>query len=75
VVSTDCPSGPAEILEAGRYGALVPMGDDAALAKAMIAALDSSPERAALRARAADFSVERAVEAYLALLAPRRAPA
>ena len=31
-VSTDCPSGPAEILEQGRYGPLVEVGDDEALA-------------------------------------------
>src|SRR5690606_37626457 len=34
IVATDCPSGPAEILQGGRYGSLVPMGDAAALAQA-----------------------------------------
>jgi len=31
VVSTDCPSGPAEILEHGKYGPLAPVGDDVSL--------------------------------------------
>src|SRR5687768_5907309 len=39
VVSTDCPSGPSEILHHGRYGALTPVHDSEALAQAMIRAL------------------------------------
>ncbi|HEX8374262.1 MAG TPA: glycosyltransferase, partial [Geminicoccaceae bacterium] len=68
VVSTDCPSGPAEILEGGRHGPLVPVGDDAEMARCILQALDGPPARAALRARAALFSVERAVDRYLGLL-------
>lgn len=39
LVSTDCPSGPSEILQGGQYGRLVPMGDAPALAQAILAAL------------------------------------
>lgn len=40
IVSTDCPSGPAEILAGGRYGELVPVGDAVALASALARTLD-----------------------------------
>ena len=42
VVSTDCPSGPSEILDGGRYGALVPVDDVEAMARAIVAALKGS---------------------------------
>ncbi|HIK30747.1 MAG TPA: glycosyltransferase [Oscillatoriales cyanobacterium M59_W2019_021] len=35
VVSTDCPHGPREILQDGKYGTLVPVGDEDRLAKAI----------------------------------------
>lgn len=73
VVATRCPSGPDEILEEGRWGRLVPVGDVGALASAMIHALQQpAPDRDALRAHAASFSLERALDQYLALW--RRAP-
>jgi glycosyltransferase involved in cell wall biosynthesis len=70
VVSTDCPSGPREILEDGKYGTLVPVGDVDALARAMDAALNREHDRAALKRRAQDFSVDKAADAYLDLLLP-----
>lgn len=73
VVSTDCPSGPAEILENAKFGKLVPMADETALAEALSATLCASVDPDQLRRRAADFSVERATERYLQLLGPRRA--
>lgn len=70
VVSTDCPHGPGEILEGGRFGELVPVGSARALGDAIVRALDAPLERARLRERARVFSVERAVERYLELLLP-----
>lgn len=68
VVSTDCPYGPREVLEEGRLGALVPVGDAESLAMAMDRALENPPRPDALRSRASFFSVDRAVERYEELL-------
>ena len=70
VVCTDCPFGPREILDNGRYGDLVPVGDVDALAVAMESSLQRSHNRDALRHRASEFRVERAARAYLDLLVP-----
>lgn len=45
IVSTDCRSGPQEILAGGRFGALVPVRDEQALARAILAALDGRTPR------------------------------
>src|SRR3712207_8185792 len=68
VVSTDCPSGPAEILDGGCYGRLVPVGDEAEMAGALGATLDEPPDPAVLRQRAQAFSLDRAVDRYEELL-------
>lgn len=71
VVATDCPGGPREILEGGRWGRLVPMRDEAALARAMRETLLEVPDRQALRGRAALFDLKTAAHQYLALLQGR----
>jgi glycosyltransferase involved in cell wall biosynthesis len=68
VVSTDCPSGPAEILDGGRFGAMVPVGDDHAMAVAIAATLDRPIAAARLRERADLFNVDRAVDRYVDLM-------
>lgn len=68
VVSTDCPNGPAEILENGRFGTLVPIGDDAALAEAILHCIKYPPDRNILMARGREFSIEHATRQYLALV-------
>jgi glycosyltransferase involved in cell wall biosynthesis len=47
VVSTDCPNGPREILDGGKYGTLVAMDDSEALAEALTAALEGERKEAA----------------------------
>jgi len=66
VISTDCPSGPDEILENGKWGKLVPVGDTNALARAMLDTLENPGPSPAQRAM--DFSVDKSVDAYLSLL-------
>ena len=68
VVSTNCPSGPEEILEGGKYGPLVPVGDPQALAEAILHVLRNPPDPELLRNRAREFSIERATEAYIRVL-------
>lgn len=68
VVSTDCPSGPREILDGGKYGRLVPVGDADALTTAIRETLVSSVNGDMLRQRAADFSPEIAARKYLEVM-------
>ena len=68
VIATDCPHGPAEILDSGRFGILVPPGDPAALAAAMALPLREAFPESRLRARAATYSAAASAAAYLALM-------
>ena len=74
VISTDCPHGPAEILDAGRYGLLVPVGDAAALADAVRRLAYDAKMREQLAAqgpeRADAFSLERHCRNVIALFQP-----
>jgi glycosyltransferase involved in cell wall biosynthesis len=70
VVSTDCRTGPREVLEGGKWGTLVPVGDPAALAAGIADSLDRR-EHPEVRARAERHKEETGVDHYLqALLAP-----
>lgn len=67
VVSTDCPSGPREILQEGRLGALVPIADAPALASAMERALDHTDPPLPPEALT-PFTLDAAVDHYLRLI-------
>jgi glycosyltransferase involved in cell wall biosynthesis len=69
VVCTDCPHGPREILEGGRYGTLIPVGDPIAMAAAIEAALNHVPDRSFLMRRGFEYTAERAAARFLEILA------
>lgn len=64
IVATDCPSGPREILDGGRFGHLAPVGDADALADAVTETLDDPTPADVLRRRADDFAPESVVDDY-----------
>lgn len=68
VVSTDCPYGPAEILEYGKWGILVPVGNVTTLVSAIERALVSSVDAHALITRASDFAPNLVAKRYLELM-------
>jgi glycosyltransferase involved in cell wall biosynthesis len=64
-ISTDCPGGSSEVLQNGRYGPLVPVGDAPSLAKAMQGVLDAPLPAETLRQAAVPYSLENSVADYL----------
>jgi glycosyltransferase involved in cell wall biosynthesis len=65
VVSTDCPSGPREILQSGHYGPLLAVGDDQGLAEAMLKTLQAPPDGAFLREAIREYTQEISARHYL----------
>jgi glycosyltransferase involved in cell wall biosynthesis len=68
VVSTDCPSGPSEILDGGAFGRLVPPGDVEALAAALLEALAEPRRPAEQQRRAREFTLERCADRFESLI-------
>lgn len=65
VVTTDCPSGPAEIVGYGRYGSIAPVGDPTALAEAVIETLTGHRQNLNLEEIRQPLTNEHAARAYL----------
>lgn len=73
VIATDCPSGPREILDGGRFGPLIPVNDDHSLARAMQEIIlsshfDMGTKQQKMIERANDFSLSRAVDNYIKVM-------
>ncbi len=54
-VSTDCPTGPKEILQNGKFGYLVPVGDELSMAKGILKALDNP---------ISSYTLDKAIESF-----------
>ena len=63
VISTDCPYGPPELLQYGKYGVLVPVGDSKAMAQAIVNQVNNARKPAPKEAWT-PFALEKVVFAY-----------
>ncbi len=70
VVSTSCPGGPAEILNGGEFGRMVPVGDVAAMAAALLETLEDDHQPSSylpLMKHLQKFEVQNVARKYAAL--------
>ncbi|WP_343219807.1 glycosyltransferase [Methylosinus sporium] len=68
VVSTNCPTGPREVLKDGEFGELVPVGSPQALARAILRALETKPKADKLQEAVRPFTTDEVVARHLAAL-------
>lgn len=67
-VATDCPTGPREVLQEGKYGYLVPVQDPVSLAAGIERALDAPIPRHALEAAVMPFEEGAVLESHFGVL-------
>jgi glycosyltransferase involved in cell wall biosynthesis len=67
VVSTNCTYGPAEVLCNGKFGALVPVGDHEAMAKALLASLDKPMQNNCFE-HLRQFTVSSVASSYMSVI-------
>ena len=68
IVSTDCPSGPSEILENGKYGTLVPIGDKTTMAHGILRTILKAKSQNVTPNIWSSYEVENVTESYLKVL-------
>lgn len=67
-VSTDCPTGPSEVLDGGNYGYLVPVDDPLAMAAAIAKAIDAPIPEALLSAAVKPFAEDAVIDRHFEVL-------
>lgn len=67
-VSTNCPTGPREVLQEGKFGYLVPVGDPGAMAAALVSAIDHRIPDSRLREAVAPFSAPQVLSRHFQVL-------
>jgi len=70
-VATDCPFGPSDMLQNGKFGALVPVGNTKAMAAQMALVLDEPPDASFLIKAVTPYALESITDRYLDLLGLR----
>ncbi len=65
VVATDCKAGPAEILDDGKYGLLVPVGNEIAISDAILKVIDKPFDKDKQQKRALEFTARNITDKYL----------
>lgn len=68
IVATDCPTGVRELLEEGRIGTIVPVGNVDLMAQAIVTKLSEMPKRESLRREAAKYDRKQAMDRYVSIL-------
>lgn len=67
-VATDCPTGPREVLQDGRFGYLVPVGDEAAMADGIVKAIENPISADELQEAVRPFSEKNVLMQHFAML-------
>lgn len=68
IVSTDCPHGPAEILGDGKFGTLVPVGNDEAMAHGLFDALKKPQQQFDICDHLQQFTAQHVISSYLSIM-------
>jgi glycosyltransferase involved in cell wall biosynthesis len=68
IVATDCTSGPQEILDNGKFGTLVEVGNIKMLSSAMLSSLEKQHDSDYVKSRAKHFSSDTIIPQYIKVL-------